>query len=266
MKLVGISSQVSFYVEPTIQTKTSISSTSFYKTTDFERQYDNRFTLNNRFLIFPHNLSPLTLGINAGIITKNKRNIFNFGINGDGTSAGFDYNVNKVDEFGILTIAGGGLYTGKTFTNIHFNYKYRLSEKSKQFNWFVVGGFGVASSGKPRTYTFETGVVELPLSDSVTFLMNSTNTRTSLRNVFMFNLGLQLDVNSPKGKYLFSSAVSYYHSNKALTALNSSIYIFSNSKTERFNSGNYSTGSGIYFQVSRRIQVFPWKTRAKKAV
>ena len=82
----------------------------------------------------------------------------------------------------------------------------------------------------------------------------------------MYNLGLQVDVNSHKGKYLFSTSLNYHYSNKVMTYLSTKINIYSNSKSETFYSSNYSTGSGIYLQVSRRIQVYPWKTRTKKGV
>ena len=234
--------------------------------TDFERQFDNRFTLNNRFLIFPKKLSPLTLGINVGIITKNKRHIFNFGINGDNTSAGLDYSFSAIDDFGNPSSRDGGFYTGRSFTNVHFNYKYKLNSQNKQFNWYLVAGFGWAFRKTPTSLTFETDVVEGRMNDTTNFLMESTNVRTYNPRIFMYNLGLQVDVNSHKGKYLFSTSLNYHYSNKVMTYLSTKINIYSNSKSETFYSSNYSTGSGIYLQVSRRIQVYPWKTRTKKGV
>jgi hypothetical protein len=266
MKLVGISSQVSFYVEPTIQTKTSISSSSFFRISDFDVHYDNRFSFNNRLLILPKKLSPLLLGLNIGVITKNKRNIFNLGINGDESNAGFDYQINSINDFGIPSSTDGSLNTGRSFTNLHFNYKYKLNSQNKQFNWYLVAGFGWALRKKPSSLTFETGVVEGRINDTTNFLMESTNVRTYNPRIFMYNLGLQVDVNSKKGNYLFSTALNYYYSNQVMTYLSTRINIYSNSKSETFYNYNYSTGSGIYLQVSRRIQVYPWKKREKKGV
>ncbi len=263
MKLVGICSQVSFYVEPTIQTKTSISSTSFFRMSDFDNQYDNRFSFNNRFLIFPKKLSPLTLGINVGLLSKNKRNIFNLGLHGDGTSAGFDYRINGIDEAGNQTTYEGTMYTGRSFTNLFFNYKFRVNEKSKQFNWYIIAGFGAALRNKGSSYIFETGVVEGKINDSTNFLMESTNIRTSEIRNLMYNIGLQLDVNSPKGKYLFTSSLNYFHSSRTLTYISTTLSIYSNINSERFFLSNYSSGSGIYFQLSRRLQVYPWKMKKK---
>jgi hypothetical protein len=261
MKLVDISSQVSFYVEPTIQTKTSISSTNFFRMTDFDRQDDSRFTLNNHFLIFPKKLSPLLLGLNIGVITKNKRNIFNLGINGDESSAGLDYSFRTIDDFGNPSSRDGGFYTGRSFTNVHFNYKYKLNSQNKQFNWYLVAGFGWALRKKPSSSTFETSVVEGRTNDTTNFLLESTNVRSYNPRIFMYNLGLQIDVNSKKGNYLFSTSLNYYYSNQVMTYLSTKINIYSNSKSETFYSSNYSTGSGIYLQVSRRIQVYPWKKK-----
>ena len=266
MKLVGISSQVSFYVEPTIQTKTSISSTSFFRMTDFQIQDDSRFTLNNRFLIFPQKLSPLTLGINIGLVLKNKRHIFNLGIMGDESNAGFDYSFRTIDDFGNPSSRDGGFNTGRSFTNVHFNYKYKLNSKNKEFNWYLLAGFGWALRNKSSNLTFETDVVKGRINDTTNFLLESTNTRTYNPFVMMYNLGLQVDVNSKKGNYLFSSSLNYFYSNQVLTYLPTEINIYSNTKSETFQSASYSTGSGIYLQVSRRIQVYPWKTRAKKGV
>jgi len=83
---------------------------------------------------------------------------------------------------------------------------------------------------------------------------------------FMLGAGLTTDYYLGfKGNktYLFSFGVFYNHGFKVISSYDLSFLIEDNGNLFHLNYGAQSRGSGIYFELSRRFQLYPWKKRSK---
>lgn len=187
--------------------------------------------------------------MNVGTVSKNKRNIFKFGFNSDESNSGF--------SFFFRDHVGGSYHDGRSFTNLHLNYSYRLNQKSKQFDFYFDFGIGV---GFRRQHAFGPWT-SYGVSDGQTFSLKAEVT-TPFNHTFLLSSGFSMDIKSAKDTYLFTTSLFYTHSMKIMSNI-----------TVRVTGTNYSNnlnffgrGSGIYFQVSRRLQLFPWliKKKSKK--
>lgn len=72
------------------------------------------------------------------------------------------------------------------------------------------------------------------------------------------------DFYSSHQKYILSFKVQYLQGvmNKHSSNI---IYLINDNGTQKsFYYKQYSRGSGIYFELSRRFQIYPWKGRKKK--
>lgn len=83
----------------------------------------------------------------------------------------------------------------------------------------------------------------------------------------LLGIGIQTDINlkvKNKTFYLFSFNVGYKQGFKRIEVTTQNFKIIDNN--EIFSITYYTTnrGSGIYFEVSRRFQIFPWKPLLKK--
>ncbi len=254
----SISAQ-SFYIEPNIQTKamvTSISSTIHSNLLINTTPYVQTKSLG---IIWPDKLSPLTFGFQVGYETKNKNTRLSLGINGDGTASGYEYVVlayNFEDNYSYT--AGGYAWLGKSYTNLRLQLEQQIfTLGSTKFNLLV--GLG----GSLREKNLSGGVLG---SDGITVMLADSSVQNviyELRNNpgrfhANFTIGLKGDIYSSKGKYILSSSIFYTHGTAPLTTLDQNL---SNSSKplETYNNSFYSRDSGIYFQISRRIQFYPWK-------
>ena len=86
----------------------------------------------------------------------------------------------------------------------------------------------------------------------------------------MLGLGLSSDLGFKihnKWKYFFSLNILYRQGLKTVQSSGYNTYIKDNVENFDFviNYGTSSKGSGIYFEISRRFQLYPWKRNEKKA-
>jgi hypothetical protein len=85
---------------------------------------------------------------------------------------------------------------------------------------------------------------------------------TPFNRTFLLSSGFSMDIKSAKGAYLFTTSLFYTHSMKIMSDISVRVTGLNYKNTLNF----FSRGSGIYFQVSRRLQLFPWliKKKSKK--
>lgn len=247
----------SLFIEPTISTKASVSSTNSRFFSNFTGASYGPFSIKNRAFIYPQEYSPILLGIKIGTVSKNKRNILSIGFNADESNSGYSYVYRGVEGF-----TEGWYNDGRGFTNIHLNYAFRLNKTAQQFDFYVHFAIGVGFHRQKGYGPYTGNDVEFSTGGGDHFLLKS-NVNTPHKSTFLLSGGLDVDIKSGKGKYLFSLSLFYTHSSKVM----SSIYMNVQTTGPKGNYGYgymfFGRGSGLYFQISRRFQLFPWLIHRK---
>jgi hypothetical protein len=252
--------QVSFYVEPIIQSKAFICSTSSNSLKNEIDDSDSRIHIRKKFFLNAKKMQHLFFGLNVGLKTQNERNFLQFGVNNDqsvtGVYAVFDA-IQMSDGFEYE--AGYILNSGTNFINFHLDYLYRLNKNPKRINFYFKTGFGFAYRPTTNNMNINSRNLEVNIDKETFMINNSVGSNSNNKTSFLLNLGLACDVNSKKGKYLFSSSLFYTYSSTVLNQINSNVDLYTISGVENKNYKFYSKGSGIYLQLSRRFQLYPWK-------
>lgn len=273
--------QVSLYIEPTISQKVYLSSSLLPAFNHSGFNHSNHFSDNPYFGISNKLISyraDVPFGVNLGIKLNNTGHYFKIGYSQDGIGSATE--ISTLSQSSIPNGLGEknyneiiDFYKSLHFVNrISFGYSSKdLSSKSKHYPSlnFSLGLsilFGEASDYSPITLdTSSTPIILLGNSKIIGFeWSNSYNGQASL----MFDLGCKvnfgLNRKSRENLYLFSLGVSY---RQGLETNQFSFYkVFIEDNGDIFST-TYSTsskGSGIYFELSRKFQVYPWRKRKDK--
>ena len=252
--------QVSFYVEPIIQSKAFICSTSPTSLKDKIADSDSRIHVQKKLFIDAKKMQHLFFGLNIGLKTQNERNLFQFGLNNDQSVAGVYAVFSAIQlsdsfEYEATNI----LNSGSNFINFHLDYLYRLNKNPKRINFYLKTGFGLAYRPSANNMFLNSRNLEVNI-DKETYMVNDViGSNSNHKTSFLVSIGLSCDLNSKKGNYLFSSSLFYTYSSTVLNQINSNVDLYTISGVENKNYKFYSKGSGIYLQLSRRFQLYPWK-------
>ncbi len=269
----GANAQVSFYVAPVINVKGHYRSNfnkNFYGKTSYENEY---FEYQSRRFLF----SSLGLGIKGGINLKNKW-LFEFGWSQDETRSGNRSYTTSFYNYGFkgyMPSNGGSFYAGVQTNRFHLSAQYKLinPQKFEEKKFWIVPylNFGLGlnlNTYKTPAYQhmfFEGGfsfIDENILMKTDHYL--NVGTRTNIHGLF----GLSTDFMVRK-RYLFS--LSVYSTfcgrtktkNYNLSSTTSVIFIDNGIEEKRYSFIEGSRGTGLYFEVSRRFQLYPWRPNKK---
>jgi hypothetical protein len=271
----GQSFAQSFYIKPKFEHKTYHGSTNwpdgFYKFSVFNKGFNNDFIPNDYLHVKSKALdfrSIYTIGVNAGVTFDNS-NRFEFGWNQDATGSTFSFS----DARNLTTKLNTGLQTAilnHRFEFLFFKTLY-TNEKEDKFlhldNVSVVFGAGIKFQNVPkknelgqndylanfRSFSDEPNYV---FADHYIYGLNRFST--------FFSLGFSTDL-SYKKAYLFSLSLTYLQGNFTLENTRHYLSIIENNiEVATYSYNTYSRGSGIQFQISRRLQFYPWKKLEKK--
>jgi hypothetical protein len=143
----------------------------------------------------------------------------------------------------------------KTFFNFGIGIVYNPFAYSKRKG---KGGtsetFGVISDSLSYTYL-----------DEGIFFKSKKNTANSVnRKSLAINIGFSSDFYTDKKKYLFSASIFYVRSFNTMAGFSYEYVISDHGIDKKYVYSTSSNGSGIYFQLSRRIQFKTWKDKLKK--
>lgn len=247
----------SLFIEPTISTKASVSSTNPRFFSNFTGTPYGPFSIKNRAFIYTQEYSPILLGIKIGTVSKNKRNILSFGFNADESNSGYNYVYRGVEGF-----EGGSYHDGRGFTNIHLNYAFRLNKSVQQFDFYVHFAIGVGFHRQKGFGPYTGNDSEFSTGGGDKFLLKS-NVYTPNKSTFLLSGGLDLDIKSGKGKYLFSLSLYYTHSSKVMSTVSTNVKTTGPKGNYGYGYMFFGRGSGLYLQISRRFQLFPWLIHRK---
>lgn len=273
----GTNAQVSFYVAPVINVKGNYRSNgfkNFYNKTSYQNEF---FEYQSRRLLF----SSLGLGIKGGI-GLNDRWLFDFGWSTDETRSGNRFYTTSYSDNTVYggyknytPSNGGSFYIGVQTNRFHLSAQYKLinPQKFEHKKFWVVPyistglGLNVSTYKTPQleAWTYEGGysLIDENVSMKADYSLNVGN-RTNVHGL----LGLSTDF-MVKKHYLFSFSVYSTFSfqtktkNHDLSVIHTRITINDVSGTRQYGFIEGSKGTGLYFEISRRFQLYPWRPNKK---
>ncbi len=258
----SIHSQNSFYIKPILNTKFGIASTNGFF------QFSKHYPQNDYFQVFNksiHYIPGLHLGLGFG--WKNEKNRFSLELTWSQDMASI------ANETVLLTTNGDNNYYYNTYLPYRIGFssnRFSLNLNKLIFKDLIEIDFGVGFiylSGGNENYEF--------IVDPSPFLYNSTSTlklKYTTRAVSNLNLNLSvgLGINLKFNDFeLFTLSTIYYQGLKQNLIIHENYYELSDfvtNDTLKYSYSSASKGSGIVIQISRKFQLYPWKSRAKKGV
>jgi hypothetical protein len=262
-----IYSQNKFYITPELSFKTSIAFVDPSDLNNNERNY-----LENQSFYKPYSIGYSArvvkhqfqvYGLAAGYLYKNNTRFLKFSYSKDISS----YRVYSFFRpYSYETHAGYAVnYYGIGFHRLLIDYGFKIPNNSKYFHsWFSIG-VGLNINRNRWTGIFSQGW-DIQLSPNGDELLQTyirpfeeNKVNTCLKIGFDHDLYL-------KDNYIFSLNFKYIQGFGIISRVE---YVHEYNLNGSFvydGTGLMSRGSGFYWGINRRIQVYPWKTRAKKGV
>lgn len=274
-------SQVAFYIKPELYTKTNTSSLHIKATKNTIAPKKDYNSYQNDLFMFTNNRNRFDGQINMGLKVgfQYKRNFFELGFSTDHTSisstvtARENTNVfQSPSDTIIYTYSDNSFTSGKSYYRFSLDYNRLLwQNKNKTVKFSLGAGLGILFNpqvNKKKSefdlHTFNGWIVGgTPNQHVMEHKINSYG-----RNRLAFNLRLSSEItfSTKKEVELFSINVSYLQ----VLALEYMMYhqhlftVYDYGNVYKYMFFQFSQGSGFYFQISRKFQLYPWIPLSKK--
>lgn len=262
------SSKMSFFIRPLLETKLDFASSNDYKFTDKVFQFDDRFEYDN-IMIKPLKYYSINAGLFVGLKTKNKKHIIELGIEGDGTQSGYYLNFKTMNQetpnnyYSTQTM----LITGIGFNRFTLQHAYLLNKNTRKSNkYYFNSGLSLGFKAPKDFKQTSSGSY---LVDTDTYIVVVDNLDISTRLKYLFGqIGLSGEMHINK-KYWFDFSIFV---NKKIgrrynfiSNLRTSVTVVeANEENKTYYFQSISNGTGIYFQLSRKLQFYPRKKKIEK--
>jgi len=269
--------QVSFYIRPALSSKTNY--THFYEYFMNGSVKDRRNTRTNEYFTFINhgryfNIWEWNWGIHVGVSLKDKHSI-ELGYSTDNIALAMGIamdrkQVNKETnvQYGYESTNFLSLSTDPSgMRRISATYSYKvLQNKNKTIQLRTIIGLGVLQTVGADIFDPVIQAMYYDLPDPKELLADETyvypisdisNQRIEFSTYANFGLGLDF-VSKKKQRNLFSLEVFYLHSRRIIYS-----HYFRYRVVDKLVSTDYiyslhSRGSGFYFNLSKKIQLYPW--------
>lgn len=254
--------QLSFFVKPTVNFKSCVSSTAPFIYSTYSQNPSSYFHYHN--MNFTKNIfNSLDLGFTVGCKTKSEKLIFELGFSTDQTQSGmYFHNMMKNESTDYYYENMISYRNGTAFPRIYAQSSVRLKEFKNKSSFFLIGGFSYAYkkhyNGGPQLILESNDQV-----DQNTNLYRITTLSVMSLNNFLVHFGLSSDIYY-KNKYLFDVSLFYNHGFRIMSQVNTFITIYDDQNSKKYLYQSFSKGSGIYLQLARKIQFYPRKIKKDK--
>lgn len=270
-------SQTKFFISPTVNQKIYISSAS---------HFDNNGIFYNPVLLSENpyfdlrirkfsTRKDIPIGINVGVSFMNNKHILNLGYSQDGVGTSMEYS----------SISKGPLYPNdpdnpvflsfvSSMNSIHYinrvsiMYSFCLNFQSFHKNKVYLTSDFSLLYGKSRTgvdtYDYVPPVELLYNNAQILKFQSSTAYKGGIS--YMLSCGLLFDYGirvKDDWRYIFSIGINYRHGLKTIQGDVADFLINDNGNLFHLHYEAQSKGSGIYFELSRRFQLYSWKKKNK---
>jgi len=279
-------SQATFSVAPLISTKWGISNYSGQDVfsgggVGISLHYMSQIQQNPHYHYYVKRVGN-TAGIDVGLrllaSLKGGKHLlmFDWKIDGSTTSSGIsfidrtysDLSIDSTKAFPTYRNGSIPFQASYTYTRYSLQYGTRLIENSPLLNLWVLLDISYARVGAiwgDSRRSYGDSPIELATNAKIIEIRNRDWQLD--RNIFKFGIGLKSDfflTTKKKKNYLFTLEAHYRHGLKVI-GLGSYEVLIENSdkKLESYYNEVVTRGSGIYLQVSRSFQLYPWKSKAK---
>lgn len=275
-----LNAQVAFYLRPTVNMKTNQSSFGTeYQMNTYNSVTNEHFTFVNRPMFLDGHID---LGINAGIQIKEKHFI-ELGISSDHSSIGrsllthsnfndFETGENYAsNSYSHNTVSP---FYGRISADYHNNF---WNNKKGTIGFRSVAGIGFLFSGNSKLQAngsankngimgndefgfgpigLDNEIQQIAPDVFITDYVTKTETYDGVTPYLKFGLGI--DFSTKKDFHLFSFDVSYLLSTGVVQQQENRITVMDNNVETNYRYNQSSRGSGLYFTLSRKFQVYPW--------
>jgi len=202
---------------------------------------------------------PRRIAFNLGLSIK--RHTFHFAIQTDGVSSNYSIYFNSFDNILNTYRPNSVSGTGKTpQSRFSLNYDFYVLKKERKTNLFVTTSIGLCYRAGPKGIEAvgtlgSTG----KLSPTKTLQITSASFTNIPKFVLNFGGGLGADLFFRK-YYLLTLTAGFTYSNRSLYFTNNTVTVIDNSVSKQYKFKTIDNCAGIYFGVSRRFQLYPWKS------
>lgn len=273
--------QLSFYIKPSLSFKTNQG--NFLGKNDNYKEFTNKhFSMYNNKIYMDFN--ELNLGVDLGV-NLNKKHYFELGFATD--HAGVAVNVKGNTYWSDPTTQETFLKDNSTYTELSSSTYSKLSLSYENLIWRskqniiqlrFTSGIGLLFNGNTRPkkgYVHEYYFYSFPLGETEPgVFVNSHEVKVSerIRTSLFVDIGFGFDFYTKKSNfYLFSFDIYYLqglggfnNGNMTIQEHRINVLDVNNNSNQNYNYTLASKGSGFYFQISRRFQLYPWIPLNKK--
>ncbi len=248
--------QTSFFVKPMLNNKIDFGSSSPRRFDNYAFNSNPLFHYDNKTVITT-GLNSIDLGIGLGAIFRKKHLIeldFNTDATGSGNEIYFEY---KNIDGSYYQTSRKNIY-GKAINRLSIQYSYLAASK---FHYTIGMSFGFKQPSAIGRLDAELYKTE-EIADNVFFTQEIWGIGINRFN-FYLTAGVGRDFYCKK-LYLFSFDILFNKGFSLISGAGTEIIIVDNGIVKRHNFMSYSKGTGLYFQLSRRFQLYPWIKIKKK--
>lgn len=275
--------QVSFYITPTINQKAYFSSSLLPAFNHSGLNHSNQYSTNPYFGISNKLFSyreDVPIGLNIGLKLTETGQSFEVGYSQDGIGSAVEISTLLLSP--IPNGLGGENFNEilDYYKSLHFVNRFSMtyvsryiSSKAREFptvtyNLGVSILFGTANSYSPITLDTNSAPVELMGGGKIIGFewTNSYNGQTS----FMIDVGCRMNLGlnrkNKEGLYLFSLTATYRQGLKTNQFSFYRVFIEDSSKIFSTSYSSSSKGSGVYLEISRKFDLYPWKNKTAQDI
>lgn len=276
----GINAQTSFFISPLVNYKIQFCNyqggPKLGSKTEYFPEQNNIYPQNPYYSFSAKRLSTrpaIELGLRAGVSFQNKKHVLTLDWSTDeaGTmSKTTSLKVlNGVDttQYKTYSQSLGYFQSGFVFHRFSLGYGIRLTKEKSPTRIYFTSDVSIAfGSSNSASWYYE----NYPENTSVYYHNNArwVSTEINARHLgvtsALFGLGIKGDIGfntKKKPIYLFSLSINFRHGIRTLGYSNYITIIEDSGQKVAFSNSLSTNGSGLYFQFSRNIQLYPWKLK-----
>lgn len=220
----------------------------------------------------------INIGLRAGVSLKNKKHIIHFEWSQDeaGTMSKISsfqtpnlYGSNDIPSYNTYGHYIGYFQSGFAYNRLSLGYGIRLTNEQFPTSVYFMGDISIVYGGKNKaTWSYEQDQTNTSIyyHNNAEWISDEINAYHLGVTSALIGIGIKTDIGlivNQKKKYLFSMEINYKQGFKSIGSSTYTTLIDDNNETIGFVNELITRGSGIYFQVSRNIQLFPWRPNKK---
>jgi hypothetical protein len=245
MMFVRVNAQTSFFIKPMMNNKIDFASNSGSRFDDYVYNNSPYYIYNNKAIITA-GLNSIDLGLGIGTLIR-KRHLLELDLNTDATGAGYRIYFEKKSFEGTYNDVDRMYIDGRGINRLSLQYSYLGSHKLHYILGLAFGYKRPSPPGKIDPIFF--GDVEV--AENVILSQESFGFGYNTKNIYL-TVGVGRDFNYKK-TYLFSLDIILNKGFSLISSTHTNITIYNNGILKTNAYASYSRGSGLYFQLSRRL-------------